>query len=62
MTHRIRANDLAHLTELAEEALYMQATEFSNPPTDEELALMRRIWKIVGKEMPPYFCRFVKGK
>ena len=51
-------SQLLQLIELAESALIMQYTEFSNGPTDEDRDLMLSLWRLVGKEVPPYFFRY----
>jgi hypothetical protein len=48
---------LEQLVELAEEALFTQATEFSNQPTAEEKLLMCAMWKQLEKPVPPWFAR-----
>lgn len=50
-------DQLMDLIYLAEEALYTQDTEFSDPPTDKDRDLMLSLYRLVGKEIPPFFSR-----
>lgn len=50
-------DQLMQLIELAEDSIYTSESEFSNPPTDEERGLMLSLYRLVGKEVPPFFVR-----
>ena len=53
----ISRDKLMQLLEVAEEALYLQYSEFSNTPTDEERELLLSLYRLAGKEVPPYFAK-----
>ena len=55
--------DLLALIELAEDCVITRNSEYSNPPTAEDRALMERMWVLAGKDTPDYFVRhFTWGK
>lgn len=53
----ITRGDLDKLLFLAENSLYLQSTEFSNDPTDEDHDLMLAMWAKLGKDVPAFFAR-----
>jgi hypothetical protein len=53
----ISRDQLTQLIELAEEDLVTQYSEFSNDPTNKDRELMLSLYRLVGKEVPPFFAR-----
>lgn len=53
----ITREDFDKLLYLAEEALDLRYSEFSNDPTDEDRELMLKMWALIGKDVPGFFCR-----
>ena len=51
----ISRDKLMQLLELAEDSLFTRYSEFSSNPTDEERELLLSLYRLAGKEVPPYF-------
>ena len=56
-TYLLTEEQVQDLVFLAERALYLQDTEFSNKPTEEDKSLMLSIYRLIGKEIPEYSAR-----
>jgi len=50
-------DQLLHVIELAENSIYMSESEFNDPPTSQQRDLMLSLYRLVGKEVPPFFAR-----
>jgi hypothetical protein len=51
---------LEHLVYMAEEAVYLQQTEFSNHPTQDDENALTVAWALLYKPMPEYFSRCLR--
>jgi len=45
------------LVELAEDALFVHETEYSNKVTEDDRVLMCGVWRALGKPVPGWFAR-----